>query len=116
MAFIRHKQKPMKVDHFQGGEGYLLRENILNTNDEMYDKGRVFAHMTLEPGCQVGRHTHVGDSETMYILNGHGKYLIDGKFEEVGPGDTLFCGDGEEHMFINDSDENIDFIALVLFK
>lgn len=115
MKFIRHQQEPIKVDHFQGGKGYLLRENILNSNEEMYNKGRVFAHMTLEKGCEVGRHTHQGDAEIIYILKGKGKYLIDGIFEDVVPGDTLYCGDGEEHQLINENDEPLEFIALVLF-
>ncbi|BBH26409.1 cupin domain-containing protein [Intestinibaculum porci] len=116
MPFVRHQQQPIVLEHFQGGEGEMLRENILNTNEEMYDKGRVFAKMTLKKGCEVGRHTHHGDSETMYILKGHGKYLIDGQFVDVGPGDTLYCGAEEEHMLRNENDEPLEFIALVLFK
>ncbi len=35
MPFVRHHQQPIVLEHFQGGEGEMLRENILNTNEEM---------------------------------------------------------------------------------
>ena len=41
---------------------------ILESNAEMYDKGRVFNHLYLDPGCEVGWHIHHGDGETYYMV------------------------------------------------
>ena len=118
MSFIRKiADEPIKTEHMRGGAGYVLAKRILNDPDEMYKKGRLFNHMTLDPGCEVGLHMHDGDGETYYILKGRGKYY-DGKDKtvEVGPGDIMFCGDGEYHGMINDGDEPIEFIALILYS
>ena len=81
----------------------------------MNNKGRVCSIIRLKPGCEIGKHQHVGDAETFYILSGHGKYLLDGEYVDVGPGDVLFCDDGEWHGMINETDENIDIFAIVLY-
>ena len=56
------------------GAGMARMRLILESNAEMYDKGRVFNHLYLDPGCEVGWHIHHGDGETYYILKGHGEW------------------------------------------
>ncbi|MGN1381452.1 MAG: cupin domain-containing protein [Eubacterium sp.] len=117
MAFVRNIGEPAAVEGFKGGKGHVLVRKILKTDEEMYNKGRVFNHMVLEKGCEVGKHTHEGDAETYYVLSGHGKYLNnDGKVVDVAPGDVMFTGDGETHALWNEEDEPLEFIALVLYK
>ena len=64
--------------------------HILEPGEEMYNKGRVFNHLFLEPGCEIGWHIHHGDGETYYILKGVGVYNDDGTEVTVGPGDVTF--------------------------
>lgn len=117
MSFHRTlPEKPIIVENFQGGKGSLKMQPILNSRQEMYDKGRVFGLMTLTKGDEIGRHTHHGDGETFYILKGKGKYLYQGQLIDVFPGDVLFTDDGEEHYMRNEQEEPLVFIALVLFK
>ena len=52
-----------------GGTGKITVRNLLNGPDEMYNKGRVFAHTTVYPESRIGLHMHKGDSETYYILS-----------------------------------------------
>ncbi|MBQ9663970.1 MAG: cupin domain-containing protein [Oscillospiraceae bacterium] len=98
------------------GDGMAKMRLILETNEEMYNKGRVFNHLYLEPGCEVGWHIHHGDGETYYILNGQGEYNDNGTLVTVGPGDVTFVDDGEGHSLKNNGDETLEAIALILFK
>ena len=81
---------------------------------EMYEKGRVFAHTTVDPGSKIGVHQHKGDAETYYIMSGSGKYYDNGTVVDVHPGDVFFCADGESHS-IEAIGEPIEMIALILY-
>lgn len=117
MSFMRKLQtEPKLLENFKGGNGCVKMRPILNGDSEMYGKGRVFSYMQLDKGCEIGKHLHEGDGETFLILKGHGRYLLDGKLVDVGPGDVLFNDDGEEHYMINEADEPLEFIALVLYN
>lgn len=99
-----------------GGEGEARMRQILNGAPEMYGKGRVFNHLFLEPGCEVGWHIHHGDGETYYILKGRGEYNDNGTVVTVGPGDMTFVDDGEGHSLKALGDETLEAIALILYK
>ena len=82
---------------------------------ELYDKGRVFSHAVLKPGCEVGWHIHQGEGETYYILKGVGTYNDDGTTLEVFPGDVTFTDSGQGHAIKNNGEEDLEFIALILY-
>ena len=116
MAFKRKIQsEPTLLEHFKGGEGCVQKWDILKA-DEMYGKGRVCALMALDPGHEVGRHRHEGDGEVFYILSGKGKYLLDGELVDVETGDVLFVDDGEEHYMVNTGEDQLKYLAIVLFS
>lgn len=96
------------------GNGEIMVRSLLDGPDEMYHKGRVFAHTTIYPGSAIGYHIHDNESETYYILSGSGKYNDNGIMMEFEPGDVLFCGDGEGHG-IEALDEPVELIALILY-
>jgi len=103
-------------EHMFDGQGHSIMNQILHSPEEMYNKGRVFSHVVLEKGCEVGWHIHHGDGETYYILKGKGEYNDNGTIVEVYPGDVTFVDDGEGHSMINHEDEPLEMIALVLYK
>ena len=98
------------------GPGEAVMTKLLNGADEMYGKGRVFNHLVLHPGCGVGWHIHHDDGETYYILKGHGTYNDNGTSVEVGPGDVTFVDSEEGHALLNSGDEDLEAIALILYK
>lgn len=116
MAFVR-KVNEMKIERKKlfGGEGEAELHVILQGADEMYGKGRLFNHLYLEPGTEVGWHIHHGDGETYYILRGTGEYSDNGNVITVSAGDTTFVGDGEGHSLKNTGDEVMEVIALILY-
>ena len=112
----RSEEKQLLVAKMFGGEGEGKMYCILNGPEEMYNKGRVFRHLILEPGCEVGWHIHHGDGETYYILKGRGLYNDNGRELEVVPGDVTFVDDGEGHALRCISEEPLEAIALILYK
>ena len=112
----RNEEKTVEIKKMFGGEGEAHMSRILNGADEMYGKGRVFNHLLLHPGCEIGWHVHQGDGETYYILKGSGAYNDNGTVCEVGPGDVTFVDSGEGHALKNNGDEDLEAIALILFR
>ena len=110
----RSDEKIVETKKMFGGRGEAVMACILNGDEEMYGKGRVFRHLVLHPGCEVGWHVHQGDCETYYILKGEAAYSDNGTMIRVGPGDMTFVGDGEGHS-IKALDEPVEFIALILY-
>ena len=67
----------------------------------------------LIPGATIGLHTHVTDSEIIYILSGNGKILYDDGCETLTAGSCHYCPKGHAHSLMNDSRENLIFFAVV---
>lgn len=98
MAFIRKlPDTPERLEHLKGGAGHLERYALLSP-EEMLGAGTVCARMVLQPGCEVGEHTHHGNYEVYYFLSGHGVYR----------------SNGESHALRNDGPEPLEFMAFVL--
>lgn len=112
----RNDERTIDIKQMFGGEGQARMARILENPEEMYGKGRVFSHVCLEKGCEVGWHIHNGDGETYYILRGEGEYSDNGNVVTVRAGDVTFVDDGEGHSLKNNNDEPLEAIALVLFK
>ena len=96
------------------GVGEITVRSLLNGPEEMSQKGRVFGHTTVYPGSEIGYHIH--DSETYYILSGHGLYSDNGHEVEVSPGDVTYCAPGEGHGLKCLGAEPIEMIALILYE
>ena len=108
-------KKITKPAPFQG-TGEITVRDILDGGEAMYGKGRVFCHTTVYPGSGIGYHVHEKESETYYILSGHGTFNDNGTLKEAGPGDVLFTGDGEGHALEASQGEPIEMIALILYR
>ncbi len=108
---ISFERKPSPFN----GKGEITVRNLLEGEEEMHHRGRVFAHTTVYPGSAIGYHVHQGESETYYILSGKGTYNDNGTPVDIHPGDVFFCGSGEGHG-IEAVDEPIEMIALILYQ
>ena len=67
----------------------------------------------LQPGASIGLHRHEGSSEIIFIQEGKGKVLFEGKDEHVEKGDVHYCPEGCRHSLINDSDDDLIYFAVV---
>ena len=53
-----------RVENMAGGKGHVIIKHILG-DKEMHENCRMYAEVTLEPGCSLGYHEHHGESETI---------------------------------------------------
>ena len=77
-------------------------------------KIKLFSMIRLNPGEEVEYHMHVGESETYFILSGHGIYNDNGNKVDAVPGMVTLTPSGEGHALKNTGDEILAFIALIL--
>jgi len=99
----------------RNGIGETEMRKLLNGEEEMYGKGRMFNVMTLNPGCSIGYHQHNGDNEIFLFLSGTGEYNDNGTAVTVYEGDVAVCSSGESHGLENKSDKPLVFVALILY-
>ncbi len=102
-----------RVEHMAGGEGHALIKRLLDEK-QLNGKCRMYAEVTLEPGCSLGYHEHHNESETYYILSGKGIYSDNGTLRMVKAGDVTFTPDGMGHGLTNSGDEDLVFMALII--
>ncbi len=92
--------------NFYGGEkdteAYMFVDEM---NRIMYGK--------LKPGASIGLHTHETSSEIIYIIQGNGIVVYDNLQEELKAGMCHYCPKGHTHSFINNSQEDLLFFAVV---
>ncbi len=100
-------------EHMRGGDGQVVLKHILE-EDQMNDKCRLYAEITLAPGCSIGYHEHQNECETFYILQGIGTYNDNGTERTVQPGEVTRCPDGTSHGIKNNGDKDLVFMALIL--
>lgn len=102
-----------RIENMRGGEGHVFIKHILD-KEQLNDKCRLYAQVTLEPGCSIGYHEHQKESETYYILSGEGVYDDNGTKRTVKVGDMTYTPDGMGHGMANEGNENLVFMALIL--
>lgn len=101
---------------FFNGKGTVHAKTILPINSNFFHgAGRLFNHVIIPPHASIGLHSHNGDQEIYYILNGSGIYNDNGIEVRVQHGDVTICQSGEQHALKNDGDIDLEMIALVLF-
>lgn len=103
-----------KVEKMHGGEGHVIIKRLLDEK-QLNGKCGLYAEVTIEPGCSLGYHEHHGESETYYILSGKGIYSDNGTLRMVEAGDVTFTPDGKGHAMTNSGDEDLVFMALIIF-
>ena len=102
-----------RVENMAGGKGHVIIKDLLGEK-ELNGKCRMYAEVTVEPGCSLGYHEHHGESETFYILQGFGDFEDNGTVRQVKPGDVTFTPSGSGHAMVNTGVSNLIFMALII--
>ena len=102
-----------RVENMAGGKGHVIIKDLLGEK-ELNGKCRMYAAVTVEPGCSLGYHEHHGESETFYILQGFGDFDDNGTVRQVKPGDVTFTPSGSGHALVNTGVSNLIFMALII--
>ena len=101
------------IEGLRGGKGSVEIHHIVSA-EELTGHGSMYAMVRLKPGCSIGWHQHVGNTEPYFILEGKGTFVDnDGSRIEVGPGDVCCIEVGQSHAMENNSDQDLVFMALV---
>ena len=106
---------PRKDVCVQKGKG-LVHIKELTDKEGLYNHGRLFAHVTVDPGCSIGYHDHQHETEFYYIIKGEGVFNDDGKEVLVHAGDLCATGNGKFHGLENKTDESVELIALIVME
>ena len=112
---IRRKEEAevIDVEKAQGGNGHIFKNMMVNA-PEMCGKGRMVARIVLPSGSSIGEHPHTEDAELYYILKGEAVVTDNDKTEVLHAGDALFTGNGNRHSITNKTDEDVEFLAVIL--
>lgn len=94
------------LPNFKGGEKSL--------EARMYFDGKCrIMKARLQPGASIGLHTHETNCEVIFLTKGNAHVLYEGEMIAINEGQCHYCPKGCSHSLINDSDEEIQFTAVV---
>jgi len=100
-------------ERMRDGKGSVEILHIFS-QDELKGKCRLFAKVTLKPGCSIGTHTHNREEEIYYILSGTATADDNGNVLTLRPGDALLTGNGAYHSIENAGTEDLVLMAVIL--
>ena len=106
--------KPEYREHMRGGNGTVELTSFA-TPEELNNKGRLFANVTLKPGCGIGYHVHETDSELFYLMKGQVLYNDNGVECTLSAGDVMICPAGTGHAVSNIGEETAEICAVIVY-
>ena len=101
-------------ENMRGGNGTVEITNFV-TPAELNDKGRMFANITLKPGCGIGFHVHEGESELFYLMKGEVLYNDNGVEQVLSAGDVMICPAGTGHAIACKGEETAEVCAVIVY-
>ena len=110
------KNGEYKVDlrkEMRGGNGEVTVEHLWAPQSELKSKTRMFARLTLKPGCSIGFHTHDQEEEVFYLVNGTAEVDDNGTKVQLQAGDTILTGGGDGHAIANIGRDNLVVMAVI---
>lgn len=103
---------PIEVrKQMRGGNGEAQLSALM---PELPAKMRLFSTITLAPGCSIGVHEHVGETELFYFISGTGRVCDDGTYIDVQSGDAMSTPSGHSHGVENTGKEDLVFLAAIV--
>lgn len=108
------KERVVRVDGLRDGRGYCEIHHILE-GEELMGHATMYARVAIKPHSSIGWHQHVTNTEPYYILKGTGVFIDnDGSKTEVHPGDVCTIEIGQWHSIENNTDEDLEVLAVVM--
>ncbi len=109
------KREVVKVlENARGGAGSVEFHHFLMEED-LLGHASLFARIIVRPHSSIGWHQHVGTTEPYAIIKGEGVFTDnDGSKTVVTAGDVCTIEVGHFHSLENNTDEELEMIAIVL--
>ena len=100
-----------EIPFFQVGDGDTTRYAQFMVGPEMgnHDSLSIDA-VTLKPHSSTDSHIHDTNKEMMFFLDG-GNIVIDGQDYALAPRTQIIVEEGEAHMVVNKTDEEITLLC-----
>lgn len=109
------KTRREAVTGLAGGKGTIYIDHIASER-ELMGHAKMYARVTLPPGTSIGVHTHTGETEPYFIVEGVGDFTDnDGSVTPVVPGDCCVIVPGQCHGIANPYNGNLVFMALIYY-
>ena len=112
MVIQRKEMKIEERERMRDGEGSTNLIYLLDAGTER--NARMFAEVTLNPGCSIGYHPHDSETEYYFILSGTGTVNDDGNEVQVKQGDSVITGNGASHSIKNTGSVPLVFHAVIV--
>ena len=106
---ISRKNEREIIKKISPENGILKFDKVIN--DPGASKVRMYAKVVLGIGAEVKFHTHTGESESFYILNGVAEYNDDGEITTLHAGDYTNTTSGHGHGIKNIGCDTLEFMA-----
>ncbi len=112
MILRKSESQVKKFDKCHDGNGVLLCTEML-ADYQRREAGIKFYHDNiLQPGDSIGEHLHKNDEEMYIIIDGSGVMKVDGRDEDVGPGDVCITRKGHSHSLLNTGKSPMHFLVI----
>ena len=112
MVIHRNEMKTEVKECIRDGEGNTDITYLLDGSTQK--NARLFAEMTLNPGCSIGYHQHDSETEYYFILSGTGTVSDGGTAVQVKQGDSVITGNGASHSIKNTGSVPLVFHAIIV--
>lgn len=104
MKFVNFLEQPFQVESVHGGCGQC--QNCRVMGPEAFDTPiRFFYYTVLPPQASFGEHKHGDDNEVYIVLEGEGRYTMNGESAPVKAGDILVNKPFATHALENTGDQ-----------
>ncbi|WMI82059.1 cupin domain-containing protein [Anaerotignum sp. MB30-C6] len=108
------KARVVTVEGLRDGKGTVEIHHFLE-KEELLGHCGMYARVILKPHSSIGWHQHVGNTEPYAIIKGEGTFIDnDGSKTTVHPGDVCLIEVGQWHSIENNTDEDMEMIALII--
>jgi quercetin dioxygenase-like cupin family protein len=98
------------------GEGEVIRRKgntvTVKVDPKTGSPGMAMGTQALDPGVGIPLHVHEHEDEVLFVDEGRGVAILDGRRKEVGKGDTIFIPHGVWHG-VESRGEAVDLLWVV---
>lgn len=112
MICLKKNSKEQTAENVAGGRGRIVK-NLLFDMNSTFGKSRMIARVVLPVGASIGNHSHTGDAELYYLLKGEAEVSDNNETYTLTEGDAVFTGNGNFHSITNNSNAEVEFLAVI---
>jgi quercetin dioxygenase-like cupin family protein len=109
MKHVPKSERPPQPIDVEGATG-VAKSGLITASDD--SPTVAMRHFRLEPGGRTPWHAHDWE-HVVYVLEGEGTLVTEGKETPFGAGDALLVDPDEQHNFLNRGDGALRFLCIV---